>query len=281
MRPTAPNPSRPRPKRTRRPRFGYDSRWWGPEAAELSEAPSYWSVTRLPIPCLLFILPLIATYELGILFLSDTRHTPLRTGIDFWIRQGLHSVGITDVGLPPLMLILGLLAWQSVRREPWQFRPSCLGGMALESLALALVLIGLSQVVEFGLGQIEQARAMVPLQLDPARLSRARLIGYLGAGVYEEAVFRLALIPLIMALLRLLLVPNVLAGALAVTGSALLFSVAHHAGSPGEAFSWFVFFFRWTAGIFFAWVFVARGFGIAAGTHAAYDILVGSFDWPG
>ncbi len=250
-------------------------------AAETTDRASYWDVTRLPIPSLLFILPLIGVYEFGILFLSDPRSAPLRTGIDFWIRRGLLAVGITDIGLPPLALILGLLAWQAVRRASWRFPPGYLVGMAVESLALALVLIGLSQLVELGLGQIEQARSWVLLQAEPSHLARARLIGYLGAGVYEEAVFRLALIPLIFGLLRLLLVPGVLAGALAVTGSSLLFSVAHHAGAPGEAFHWFVFFFRWTAGVFFAWVFVARGFGIAAGTHAAYDILVGSFEWPG
>ena len=63
--------------------------------------------------------------------------------------------------------------------------------------------------------------------------------------------------------------------ALAVTGSALLFALAHHAGSPGEPFTWFAFIFRWMAGVFFAWVFILRGFGIAVGTHTMYDILVG------
>jgi hypothetical protein len=29
----------------------------------------------------------------------------------------------------------------------------------------------------------------------------------------------------------------------------------------------------------FFWVFVIRGFGIAAGTHTGYDILVGYFGW--
>jgi hypothetical protein len=33
------------------------------------------------------------------------------------------------------------------------------------------------------------------------------------------------------------------------------------------------------AGVFFAWVFVIRGFGIAVGTHTAYDILVGWVGW--
>jgi hypothetical protein len=33
--------------------------------------------------------------------------------------------------------------------------------------------------------------------------------------------------------------------------------------------------FRLAAGVFFAVVFLLRGFGIAAGTHALYDLLVG------
>ena len=34
---------------------------------------------------------------------------------------------------------------------------------------------------------------------------------------------------------------------------------------------------RWH--FFFAWVFVVRGFGVAVGTHTAYDLLVGWFEW--
>ena len=73
--------------------------------------------------------------------------------------------------------------------------------------------------------------------------------------------------------------PEVLASTVAVTASALLFSLAHHAGTPGEAFTWFAFIFRWLAGVYFAWVFVVRGFGVAVGTHTAYDILVGWLGW--
>jgi hypothetical protein len=105
------------------------------------------------------------------------------------------------------------------------------------------------------------------------------LIGFLGAGVYEEALFRLALVPLFFGVLRLLQMPTVLASSLAVTSSALLFSLAHHAGTPGEAFTWFAFIFRWLAGVYFAWVFVVRGFGVAVGTHSAYDVLVGWLGW--
>ncbi len=105
------------------------------------------------------------------------------------------------------------------------------------------------------------------------------MVGYLGAGVYEETLFRLILVPLLWKALRLLQAPQVLASTLAVTGSALLFALAHHAGTPGETFTWFAFVFRWMAGVFFAWVFVLRGFGIAVGTHTLYDILVGWIAW--
>ena len=119
------------------------------------------------------------------------------------------------------------------------------------------------------------------LAIDPGGADRpsASLIGYLGAGVYEETLFRLILVPIFFGALRLLQTPQVLASTLAVTGSALLFALAHHAGTPGEAFTWFAFIFRWMAGVFFAWVFVLRGFGIAVGTHTMYDILVGWIAW--
>jgi membrane protease YdiL (CAAX protease family) len=85
----------------------------------------------------------------------------------------------------------------------------------------------------------------------------------------------LMLVPTLFGLLRLLQMPQILASSWAVTASALLFALAHHAGSPPETFTWYAFIFRWMAGVFFAWVFVIRGFGIAVGTHTAYDLLVG------
>ena len=62
---------------------------------------------------------------------------------------------------------------------------------------------------------------------------------------------------------------------LAVVSTSLLFSLAHHVGPTGEALRLFPFTFRTLAGLFFAGLFVVRGFGITVGTHAAYDLLVG------
>ncbi len=55
---------------------------------------------------------------------------------------------------------------------------------------------------------------------------------------------------------------------LVVLGGALL------GGRAATSFDPFSFSFRVSAGVFFGVLFVTRGFGIAAGTHALYDIIV-------
>lgn len=273
-----PRPARKPPASARgRSRFGYDRRWWGEAGEAGAGEESYWSLTRRPLPSLAFLLPILLAYEVGIAWAGAGPSGAPRTGVDAWLRRGLAGLGLTDRWLPPLALVVALLGWQAVERRSWRVRPGCLLGMAAESLVLALTLVGLSRLVDLGLAHLDEARPWLEAGPGPGgpRDRVATLLGYLGAGVYEEAVFRLALVPLGYGLLRLLMMPRLLAGTLAVTGSSLLFSIAHHAGVPGEPFTWYAFFFRWVAGVFFAWVFVVRGFGIAVGTHAAYDILVG------
>jgi membrane protease YdiL (CAAX protease family) len=71
----------------------------------------------------------------------------------------------------------------------------------------------------------------------------------------------------------------------AIIGTSLLFAAAHYRldfavgtfafqTGIGEVFEWHSFVFRTLAGAFFSLVFFYRGFGIAAGAHAMYDILV-------
>lgn len=265
-----------RPPR-RRSRFGYDHRWWGEGPAVDADRRSYWTVTRRPLPCLAFVAPILLAYELGVVWLGGPSAEALRTGADAWMRRGLASLGLTDHWLLPLGLVIALLAWQAERPHDWRFPPLSLLGMAAESLVLAVALVGLSDLVDSGFAVLEKGGP--PLLAAGSGHRLAPLIGFLGAGVYEEALFRLTLIPLVYAALRGLQSPQVIASSMAVTASALLFSLAHHAGTPGEAFTWFAFVFRWMAGVYFAWVFVVRGFGVAVGTHTAYDILVGWLGW--
>jgi hypothetical protein len=66
---------------------------------------------------------------------------------------------------------------------------------------------------------------------------------------------------------------------LSVLISAALFSAHHHVMlidgrfGTGAPFNWMEFGFRTIAGTYFAVLFAIRGFAVAAGTHAFYDII--------
>ena len=101
------------------------------------------------------------------------------------------------------------------------------------------------------------------------------IIPYVGAGIYEEAMFRLVLFSVLAWMFRRMELASLIAFALAAIGSATLFATAHHLGPQGEPYRNYHFLFRLVAGLYFVALFQYRGFGIAVGAHAGYDVLVG------
>ncbi len=242
-----------------------------------SDRDDYWSLARQPLHCLMFLLPLLVIYEIGVDFVAAGAQDIARNGADHWMRTGLRFVGFKHPLLLPIIVIGLLTGWQFVGRFRWKPSPTTLFGMLAESVlfGVCLVVVGQLQDLAFRsqLGQMAQApHSAVPLML-PGALPR--VIGYVGAGVYEEVLFRLCLVPVLYGLLRALLVPRKMAIVLTVATTSLLFSAAHYIGPAADVFTMYSFVFRTTAGAFFAALFVLRGFGITVGSHAAYDLLVG------
>ena len=102
-----------------------------------------------------------------------------------------------------------------------------------------------------------------------------RLMLSLGAGLYEELFFRVVLVSLLAwSARRLLGWRPFAAGAFAVVIGALLFAAFHYVGPYGDQLQVFSFTFRTIAGLFFSALYLLRGFGITAWTHALYDVLV-------
>src|SRR5437879_2586202 len=101
----------------------------------MSSAASYRRATRHPWPCLLFVLPLLAAYETGVLWLGGEQPETLRTGTDHWMRFRLTALHTAFLWLPPALLLLLFLVW-TFRR--WDDRPGemtrTLSGMVLESV---------------------------------------------------------------------------------------------------------------------------------------------------
>lgn len=231
----------------------------------------YLGATRHPWPCFLFVLPLLAAYELGVLWLGGTQPDTLRNGADAWLRWGLESFGLTQLYGAPALVAAVLLVWSW-----WRFtdRPSdllgVLIGMSLECVAFALALWGLSRAIDPLLHQLD-IWAGCSLRTEDV----GRMVTFLGAGIYEEMLFRLALFSGLVWLLDHLQFPGSLALLLGALASSALFAAAHHIGPYGEPMHASIFFFRLAAGLYFAALYRLRGFGIAAGAHACYDVLVG------
>ena len=135
-------------------------------------------------------------YEVGILWRGGSSSAAIRTGADAWMRHALAAVGLTDQWFPPLVLVVILLGWQVASPREWRFSPSILVGMVLESCMLAIALVGISRLIDLGFSFLDQhIPPVLALTTSPGASSLAPLIGYLGAGVYEETMFRLVLVP--------------------------------------------------------------------------------------
>lgn len=242
----------------------------------------YWNETREPLACLIFLVPILVAYEVGVLWLSGEGEPGIRNGADFWMRNWLQNVGIKAFVLP-LILVGVLLSWHRYGQFPWRISRETLVGMFAESLLLAVCLLFLAQLQDMAfqcwfpsdVSIRETMPGQRPLLAIDAALGK-RMISFLGAGVYEEVMFRLLLLPVcLLAFTRIFRMPGRWAAVLGVILTSLVFSTAHYVGAGGEVFSLFSFTFRATAGCFFATVFLLRGFGITVGCHALYDVMVG------
>lgn len=239
----------------------------------MGDQPSrYFPATRHPWPCFCFLLPLLLAYEGGVVWLGGKDPEVLRNGADNWLRRGLGELGLHAEYLAPLGVIGLMLVAVLVRRRD---RPRDLlgvtAGMAIESIIFALGLWCLSK----GLVPLLD-RLGIELQLRPAGTRvAAQVITFVGAGIYEEVLFRLVLFSGLLWCLRWTGFPVAGCVLLAALTSAAAFSAAHHVGPFGEPFNNYVFLFRTLAGVYFALLYRLRGFGVVVGAHAVYDILVG------
>lgn len=231
----------------------------------------YVRATRHPWPCLFFLLPLLAAYEIGIVCVGGNHADALRNGADTWLRWALEVFGLHQLYWAPALVAGVFFVWSLLRLDdrPDDLMGVCLG-MALESVVFGLALWGISR----GLPQLwEGLRTQMARGNGGDGLSQ--VVTFVGAGIYEELLFRLLLYTGLVALLRGLGSPAVIAVLGAAALSATLFAAAHHVGPYGERFDDYIFVFRALAGVYFALLYQFRGFGIAVGAHALYDVLVG------
>jgi membrane protease YdiL (CAAX protease family) len=238
---------------------------------------NYLRGTRHPWMSLLFVLPLLLAYEGGRWSAGPAAAEEVRNGAEHWMRQGVESLGIPADHACPGLLLGVLFVWSFCRRHDRPKELLSLGiGMIIECGLFAGGLYLLSQAilpVFDKLGVFLHASADVSASgLDPRM---EKVLCYLGAGIYEEAMFRLGLFTVLCWLFHCADFSSAVSMNLAAIASALIFSGAHHMEATAEPFHAAVFLYRTIAGFYFAWIYQLRGLGVAVGAHAGYNLLIG------
>ncbi len=218
--------------------------------------------TRRPLVWLAFLLPLVLLHEIAARALGGGRAPGGQVLTHGLIRDVLSFIGLVGDWVPPVVLVVTLLIWHYQRRDRWRVHGWVLGVMVLESVLLAVPLLVVSSLF-----------SPAPPEMAAAGLG-VRLTSQLGAGIYEELVFRLLLISgLTWLLQRIAQLPRHWALGTAVLLASVLFSLCHFGPVGRQAFEWHAFWFRTAAGVYLAIVFVGRGLGVASGCHAAYNVV--------
>jgi hypothetical protein len=264
---------------------------------QAQETRSYLRETAQPIYSALLILPFLVVYELGLIFLrSDVINGGdailLNLGGPLMRMLGMHGSLVS-------LLVLGIyfVVLQFKKSGSLLIRPSSLGVAFLECMLYGLLLFTLlgllvkhlpgasteaprprtmaSAVVN---DRIEAASATSPVAAAANRQvyqpGLKDFVLYCGAGIYEELVFRVLLLGLLMLVFtKLFHMEHAYAAVWSTVIGAVIFSAFHHIG--GERFALNPFSQRVFAGVFFSALYFTRSFGVAAASHAFYDIFVG------
>jgi hypothetical protein len=239
----------------------------------------YWRASRAPRYSLSFAFPLLVAYEALAFTLSHDSLTGVRNGADVLLkslfvllggRYGLVVFGAMVVGTGVA------LVWRD-RRRSGPLEPRVFAGMAAESVVYALgfgLVTGSLTGLLLGLGTVAPAGASIVRQAERLGLASQLMIS-LGAGIYEELLFRVLLVgALAWTARRLFGWAPWAAGVFATVLGALIFSAFHYIGPYGDRLELTSFTYRAVAGVLFSALYLLRGFGITAWTHALYDVFI-------
>jgi hypothetical protein len=234
----------------------------------------YFENTRTHTYSLLFALPLLVLYEIGAMMIAG-RAGGMRNGADVLLRTLLSAGGLNGTLAFTAVLAVGaaVIVGLEQKRKRVPVRPAYFAGMLAESAAYAVLFGGMiAAATQVLLG------GMVRMAADQGSITKLPMLDgvvlSLGAGIYEELLFRVLLTGGLFALLVAIGIRKTTSGVIAVVVSAFIFSAFHYIGPYAYPLELNSFTFRFLAGLAFSALYMIRGFGVAAWTHALYDVFL-------
>lgn len=214
-------------------------------------------------------LPLFLLYEILIIISQPSADAIVRISVDVWIKSLFTFLGVNAVSFSLLLVIIvGIFIIYRERERLKTIRLSYFPILILEATVYAIVVALISQTL---VSWVVNIAASDPI----SSLSMTQKIALsLGAGLYEELFFRVILVTLFIVIFTKLLDKKWAGITASVIIAALLFSAVHYIGSMGDPFTMSSFLYRFLFGLILNGIYVWRGFGVAAWTHAIYDIMV-------
>ncbi len=221
---------------------------------------------------LVLVFPLFLVYQIGVLFTL-----PVLNGADFLTVFLFRNLGLSTGSYLAytFAVTVGFAIAVAVLRHKQRFDPKLIVPVLVESAIYALTMgslivfvmtraLGISPQLAGGGGGFVAQQGF-----------GTRIVMSLGAGVYEETVFRLGILSGLVVLFdRVFGLRRWIAFVMALLLSAVLFSAMHHIPPYGDPLHAGIFTFRVLAGLCFGLLFWYRGFAIAVYTHALYDLYV-------
>ncbi len=241
------------------------------DSVERAGVHGYFQSTRTATWGFLMALPLLLLYEVGIIWVNMGRDSGVRISSEGILKSFFSKLGLThELFLLGIVLLIGIgiIVWE--RKKKVTFSTRYPGLIILESSVYAIVLaFFVSGATQFLLSPL------MMIQDGGHHGLATNLVLSLGAGIYEELLFRVLIVGGAFWVLRKLF-PNsrrMMYIVAAVIG-ALSFSAIHHLGVYGDPWTLDVFLYRAIWGLVFSIVFLVRGFAVVAWTHALYDVMI-------
>jgi hypothetical protein len=214
-------------------------------------------------------LPLFLLYELLIIISQPSADAIVRISVDVWIKSLFTFLGVNAVSFSLLLVVLigGFILYKE-REQLKTLRLSYFPILILEATVYAIVVALISQTLVSWVVNIAASDPITSLTMTQ------KIALSLGAGLYEELFFRVILVTLFILAFTKLFNKKWAGITASVVLAALLFSAVHYIGSMGDPFTINSFLYRFLFGLILNGIYVWRGFGVAAWTHAIYDIMV-------